>query len=220
MTNAAGQHRYGGRRTLTAGLLLLAIGLGANYLLERHDVFMLWEQPSYPGSWSEVIYPPLCFLLAATGAFLLIGGAMRRPWVAFGVAIPLTALYSLFFIVMQFAQTGDPLGECPALTQAASNSQVIPMSKAFQGSAAVSCGVGRRGVFLVLYNDMTVYGVTDPEAQEHVLEDIANRHRQAHTHPVRVSFYEEENWSVQQGKNGVTFGKRGPEKLIRVASVG
>lgn len=86
--------------------------------------------------------------------------------------------------------------------------------------AAVGCGVERRGILLSFYNDMSVYGVTDLAAQQRVLERVAEHYRQAHTHPVQVMFYEEENWSVRQGKNGVTFGSRGSEKLIRVASVG
>ncbi len=217
MTSAAGHDRRG----VIAGLLLLAGGLGANYLLERQNVFKLWEHSRYPVSWSDVFYPPLCVFLATTGVLLLVGGAMRRFWVAFGMAIPLTVLYSLFFFAMQFIQTGaDRLGECPGLDQAASSSHVIPMSKVRPGYAAVGCGVERRGIFLAFYNDMSVYGVTDTTAQEHVLESIAEHYRQAHTHPVRVMFYEQENWSVRQGKNGATFGSRGPEKLIRVASVG
>lgn len=220
MTSATGHHGLT-RQTEIAGLLLLASGLGTNYLLERHNVFKLWENSRYPVSWSDAFYPPLCVLLATTGILLLVGGIMRRFWVAFGVAIPLTVLYSLFFFGIQFVQTGaDRLGECPGLDQAARDSHLIPLSKVTPGSVAVGCGVERRGVFLAFYNDMSVYGVTDTAAQEHVLEGIAEHYRQAHTHPVRVRFYEEENWSVRQGKNGVTFGSRGPEKLIRVASVG
>ena len=220
MRSATGHHGYGSQ-TVIAGLLLLASGLAANYLLERHNVFKLWEHSRYAVSWSDVFYPPLCVFLAITGVLLLVGGAMRRFWVAFGVALPLTVLYSLFFFAVQFIQTGaDRLGECPGLDQAASSSHVIPMSKVRPGYAAVGCGVERRGIFLAFYNDMSVYGVTDTAAQEHVLESIAEHYRQAHTHPVRVMFYEEENWSVRQGKNGVTFRSSGPEKLIRVASVG
>ena len=114
---------------------------------------------------------------------------MRRFWVSFGMAIPLTVLYSLFFFAMQFIQTGaDRLGECAGLDQAASSSRVIPMSNVMPGYAAVGCGVERRGIFLAFYNDMYVYGVTDTAAQEQVLESMAEHYRQARTHPVRVMF--------------------------------
>ena len=220
MANATGNHGYSTWTPVT-GLLLLAIGLGVNYLLDRHNVFMLWEQSGYQGSWSNVVYPHLCAFLVITGGLMLLGAAMRGPWVAIGVAIPLTALYSLLFFAVQFAQTGaDRFGECPGLSQAVSSTQVIPTSKVFPGNAEIGCGVERRGMFLALYNDMSIYGVTDPVAQEQVLKRITEHYRQAHTHSVRVRFYEDENWSVQQGRNGVAFGSRGPEKLIRVASVG
>jgi hypothetical protein len=122
---------------------------------------------------------------------------------------------------MQFIQTGaDRLGECPGLYQAASSANVIPDSKVRPGQPAVGCGVERRGIFLSYYNDVSVYGVTDPTAQQSVLDRIGEHYRQAHTHPVQVVFFERENWSVRQGSNGATFGSRGPEKLIRVVNIG
>jgi hypothetical protein len=208
-------------------VLLFTAGLLLNYLLERHSVLKVREASPYAVSWADLFYPPLCVLLSLTGVVLMVGGAMGRAvdrrlrLYTYAYVFPLTILYTLFAFGMQFIQTGaDRLGECPGLDQAASSSHVIPMSKARPGYAAVGCGVERRGIFLVFYNDMSVYGVTDTAAQEQVLESIAEHYRQAHTHPVRVRFYEEENWSVRQGKNGVTFGSRGPETLIRVASVG
>jgi hypothetical protein len=33
-------------------------------------------------------------------------------------------------------------------------------------------------------------------------------------------FYEEQNWTTRKGKNGVVFGSRGREKLIRVVNIG
>jgi hypothetical protein len=214
-------------RTVTAGALLLASGLAINYLLERYNVFKVWENSRYPIAWADLFYPPLCVFLSLTGIVLGVGGAiyrlpircLHRP--ALAIVIPLTVLYTLFAFALQFVQTGaDRLGECPGLDQAASNSNAIPPSKVSPDHAAVGCGVERRGILLSFYNDMSVYGVTDLAAQQRVLERVAEHYRQAHTHPVQVMFYEEENWSVRQGKNGVTFGSRGSEKLIRVASVG
>jgi hypothetical protein len=209
------------------GALLLAGGLAINYLLERYNVFKVWENSRYPISWADLFYPPLCVLLSLTGIVLGVGGAIYRLPTrrllrrAFAIVIPLTVLYTLFAFAMQFIQTGaDRLGECPGLDEAASSSNVIPVSKVRPGHAAVGCGVERRGILLSFYNDMSVYGVTDPAAQQRVLERVAEHYRQAHTHPVQVMFYEEVNWSVRQGKVGMTFGSRGPEKLIRVASVG
>jgi hypothetical protein len=74
------------------------------------------------------------------------------------------------------------------LDSAASSSNVIPASKVWPGHAAVGSGVERRGIPLSFYNDMAVYGVTDPTAQQRVLERVAEHYRQAHTHPVQVMF--------------------------------
>jgi hypothetical protein len=209
------------------GVLLLAGGLAINYLLERYNIFKVWENSRYPISWADLFSPPLPVFLTLTGIVLSVGGAIYRLPIrrllrrALAIEIPLTVLYTLFAFAMQFIQTGaDRLGECPGLDQAASSSNVIAPSKVRPGHAAVGCGVERRGILLSFYNDMSVYGVTDPAAQQLVLERVTEHYRQAHTHPVRVMFFEEENWSVRQGKNGVTFGSSGPQKLIRVASVG
>jgi hypothetical protein len=214
-------------RTVTMGVLLLAGGLAINYLLERHNVIKVWENSRYPISWADSFYPPLCVFLSLAGFVLGVGGTIRAltirrlaPYV-FAVVIPLTILYTAFSFGTQFIATGaDRLGECSGLDQAASSSNVIPESKVRPGQPAVGCAVERRGMFLSYYNDIFVYGVTDAAEQQRVLEGVAEHFRQAHTHPVQVMFYEKENWSVRRGKNGATFGSRGPEKLIRVASVG
>lgn len=216
------------RNPILIGLLLLVSGLALNYLFERHNVFKVWENSIYPISWSDIFYPPLCFFLSLTGIALTVGGAMRhvtvwqlRPYVL-AIVIPLTILYILFNFGIQFIATGaDRLGECPGLEQAASSTNVIPESKQRPGHAAVGCAVERRGIFLSYYNDIVVDGVTDAAAQQRVLDEVAEHFRQAHTHPVQVVFYERENWSVRQLKNGATFGtSRGPNRLIRVVNIG
>jgi len=216
------------RNPILVGLLLLASGLALNYSIERHNIFKVWENSIYPISWSDVIYPPLCVFLSLAGLALAVGGVkprstirQLRPYVL-AVAIPLTILYTLFSFGMQFIASGaDRLGECPGLDEAASSSNAIPESKQRPGHSAVGCAVERRGIFLSYYNDVTVLGVTDAAAQQRVLDAVAQHFRQAHTHPVQVVFYERENWSTRQLKNGVTFGTSGgPNKLIRIASIG
>ena len=75
-------------------------------------------------------------------------------------------------------------------------------------------------MYLSYYNDIAVLGVTDAAAQQRVLDGIAERFRQAHTHPVQVMFYDKENWSVRQLENGRTVGWGGPGKLIRIVNIG
>lgn len=216
-----------GSRSLKIGMILLAIGLVASYLLERYNIFTLWGNSRYAISWADLFYPPLCVLLSLTGLGLVIDGltthSLSRSELKFTLSfvIPLTLLYTLFVFAIQFIQTGaDRLGECPGLEQAASSSNVIPQSKSLPDRKAVGCGVERRGIFLSYYNEMTIYRVTELGAQQQVLDKIADYYHQAHTHPVRVMFYREENWTVTPQKSGVLFGSRGPEKLIRVARIG
>jgi hypothetical protein len=207
----------GKKVTVAIGLLLLATGLILNYLFERHNLFV---------SWGDLFYPTLCFFLFLTGVVLLIGGmitgSIRRlfPY-AFAIVVPLTILFIGFYGGMQFIATGaDRLGECPGLDQAAANSNLIPESKWRPGQPAVGCGVERRGMFLSYYNTVGVYGVTEAAAQQRVVDNMTEYYRRAHTHPVLVMFYEKENWTVRVGKNGVSMGSRGPEKLIRVVNIG
>jgi hypothetical protein len=191
------------RSPIVIGVLLLASGLALNYLFERHNVFKLWENSRYAISWADLFYPPLCVFLSLPGIVLVVGGAIGRMPIrrlrryALVIAIPLTILYTVFTFAIQFMQTGaDRLGECPGLNQAASNSNVIPESKWRPGHPSVGCGVERRGIFLSYYNDMAVFGVTGAGAQQRILDELAEQIRRAHTHPVQVVFYEEENWLV------------------------
>lgn len=198
-----------------------------NYLFEHHNIFKVWENSPYPISWSDAFYPPVCVFLSLTGLALALGGAIRGAtirqlrWYVFPVAVPLTALYTLFFFSMQFIATGaDRLGECPGLDQAASSSNVIPESKQRPGHPAVGCAVERRGMFLSCYNDVIVLGVTDAAVQDRVLGALAAQFRQAHTHPVQVVFYERENWTTRLLQNGRTFGtSRGPNRIERIVNI-
>jgi hypothetical protein len=212
--------------SILIGLLLVGSGLGFNYLFERHNVFKLLEN-STPVSWSDVFYPPLCIFLSLTGIVLVVGSAISRANMrqrlrhAFAIAILPTLAYTLSMFAVQFIASGtDRLGECPGLDQAASSSNVIPESKWQPGKYAVGCAVERRGIFLSYYNYLWVYGVTDAAAQQRVLDGIAEHFRQAHPHPVQLMFYDKENWSVRQLKNGATLGTGGPSKLIRVVNIG
>jgi hypothetical protein len=221
------EDRQGNEKPVLVGLLLFAGGLGLNYLFERHNVFKLWENSRYPISWADLLYPPFCVFLALAGIAIVVGGAISRTNIhrllrqAVAIVIPLTILYTLFSFGMQFVASGaDRLGECPGLDQAAASSNVIPESKLRPGHPAVGCGVERRGIFLSYYNEIGIYGVTDAVAQQRILDRVAEHFRQAHTHPVQVVFFEKENWSVLKLGNGVTFGSRGPEKLIRIVNIG
>jgi hypothetical protein len=67
---------------------------------------------------------------------------------------------------------------------------------------------------------MSIHGVTEAVAQQSVLERVAEGYTRAPTYPVQGMFYEDENWTVRRGTNGVTFGSRATEKLIRIVNIG
>jgi hypothetical protein len=215
-------------KVVSTGLALLIAGFGLNYLLQRHNIFKLWENSDYPISWADFAYPPVCVLLCLTGIALSFVGLFLRNAIwrsvvySAAIAVPLTVVYTMFAFGMQFVATGaDRLGECPSLDQAATSTGVIPESQWRKGHAAVGCGVQRRGMFLSYYNDMAVFGVTDIQAQQSVLDEITKRYRQAHTHPVQVRFLDRAYFSIREGTGGATIGtKTGPSKLIRVVNIG
>ena len=64
-------------------------------------------------------------------------------------------------------------------------------------------------MFLSYYNSVGVHGVTEPAAQQRIVDNLTGYYRRAHTHPVRLMFYEKENWTSRLGKNGATSGSRG-----------
>lgn len=212
--------------TMLIGVLLLAGGIALNYFLGRASTFTVWENPRYPVTGLDLVYPSLCVFLLLTGAIFVVGGLLRRGIFAlrsyvFSIAIPLTLIYVLFAFAMQFIQTGaDRLGECAGLDEAALTYSLIPESPWAPGHPAVGCALERRGIFLSYYNSVSIYGVSDPSSQERILAGITEHFRDAHTHPVRVMFYGEANSEVRRQKNGATFGSRGSTKLIRVANIG
>ena len=123
-------------RTVTVGVLLLAGGLAINYLLERRNIFAIWERSAYPVSWVDVFLSAVVCFSGPDGHCLGRGRIMERTTVrqlrryTMRIAIPLTILYALFSFGMQFIATGaDQIGECAGLNQAASSSNVIPESK-------------------------------------------------------------------------------------------
>jgi hypothetical protein len=186
----------------------------------------------YLGGWLDsLLLPTVAFFLTSTGLILFLvalvrrsihGNLLRDLSLVLLISIPLAALYGVSYLGMQFLQTGaDILGDCNGLMQAANNSGDIPRSVSVPGKPAVGCAVERYGMFLSFYNDLIVWGVTSRTAQDRVLENVANYRRDVSTHPVRIGFYESENWRpLRVDATGKGWGgQRGPEKLIRIVTL-
>jgi hypothetical protein len=219
-------------RWATFGVLT---GLLLNYILEHHSFLPLGvlSPRLYLGGWLDsLLLPTVAFFLASTGIILFLvalarrsihGNLLRDLFLAVLISIPLTGLYGVFYFGMQFLQSGsDVLGECSGLDQAAANSGDIPDSVSTPGRPSVGCAVERYGMFLSFYNDLIVHGVTNRTAQDRILGNLVKYRRQVSTHPVRVGFYESENWTprhVDSTGKGWGGGERGPEKLIRIVTL-
>lgn len=219
-------NNVGEKTSIAVGSLLMTGGLLVNYVFERHNIFVIWENSVYPVAWADLLYPPVCVFMSLTGLILIAGRAISHAPImqlwkrTLAIAVLMTILYGVFTFAMQFVQTGaDRLGECPQLKQAAADSGVIPESQWRPGHLALTCAVERRGVFLSYYNNISVEGVTENSAQQKVLDRIAEHSLHGHTHPVRVMFYDRGNWNVRQGEHGAV-GSGTPGKLIRVENIG
>jgi hypothetical protein len=216
MFDAVEKGEHTNRSTVGIGLVLLLSGLVLNYVFARQNV----------GPRTELSLTIAPFFVAATGAALSIVGMARLPLqralrTALLIAAPITLLYAPLYIGMRFLRTGaDLFGECTTVCQTAAASNVVPVSLSVPGQPAVFCSVERRGIFLSYYNRLAIYGVTDPAAQELVLRNLSDYYRATHINPLQVRFFERENWTVRQGKNGVSSGSRGHEHLLRVVNIG
>lgn len=206
-------------RTVGAGLAMLVAGAILNWVLEG------WEL----GRWWDLLLPTVAFWLILTGA-LLLWAATRRPPAESGlgprlesaqaISIPLTCGYLLSSLLIQFGSTGaGSLGNCQRLTDVVTSSASVPESKSWPGHPAVFCMTDRYGVLLTRYTDLLVYGVEDRKAQDRILWNLTRFHLEASTEPLRVIFLDKEVYATRTGKNGVQVGTRGPERVLRTATV-
>jgi hypothetical protein len=147
--------------------------------------------------------------------------ASPRPFLVMGAAVPAAVLYGLLCVGIGFTDSGvGAFADCEGLRGAAASSGNVPESLSVPGGPAVSCQTGLFGMFLTRYDVLNVYGVTASATQGRVLQNLENYRRTSHTKPIRVEFYEKENWtSWHNEKNGASGGRRGPERLIREAVV-
>jgi hypothetical protein len=215
-----------------AAMFLLA-GLLLNYFVERRAL----------GTWLGLLLSAVAFWLTLTGLFVgfvqlvhflrsrsmvdattLFGqGESKsvhtnpRPLLVMGLVIPVAVIYGLLYVGIDFFDSGSgAFGDCQGLTAAAASSGDVPASLSMPRNPAVFCETGRFGMFLTRYDILVVYGVTTSVAQARILESLRNFRRAPNTKPLRVEFYEKENWtSWHNEKSGASGGKRGPETLIK-----
>lgn len=165
----------------------------------------------------------LILLAIGVKRYVLPGTGRWRFWPAFVAATLLTVPYAAFYVGVQFIASGaDRLGECPGLVRSIAASGVVTDKSPYPpGGLAIGCGNNRYGMLLSWYNDLSIYGVTDPASEERVLQALRDYRKKTYTRPLHIAFYQKENWSpLRVDANGKPWGgKRGPEDLLRVVTL-
>jgi hypothetical protein len=128
--------------------------------------------------------------------------------------------FLFFYRVSEMFGTGaDRLGQCQPVDDALMSLGYIPPSAAFPHRGATGCGSARYGLFFQSVNHVSVYGVTSWPDQNRVLRALSKLAIETNLAPTKVWFYEKEKWIEERSSNGVIFGHRGPENLLRIAVV-
>jgi hypothetical protein len=205
------------RAPVRIAALLLVLGFIVDYVELQHSL----------GKWPDLFLPSVAFLFVSTGAVLfffglsanwLRRGLQRSLLTALLISVPLSSVHASYYAITKIFERGvDRYGECSQLIEIASESGAIPESPASPGQPALGCAVERYGMFLMPYNVLAVYGVTDPTQQAMVLQSLSDYRSVARTLPIRLKFYEHYNWIQHPGKSGPGWGERGqPERLLRI----
>jgi hypothetical protein len=126
--------------------------------------------------------------------------------------------YCLFYLAIHIGDKGwSDNGR--ALIEAAATGGAVPMSLVEVGRPAAFWDSGRFGVFLTRYDIVVIYGVVGRSEQEELTKRLLiSRTLEKTPRPIRVYFYERENWTTWKNEaTRASGGHRGPERLLRVA---
>jgi len=204
---------------LAASALGLVLGLGLNYELEHRSF----------GRMGDLLLPVLAFGLLAVAvlSFIVALIGFRQPpahasgrrylLITIVGSVLLTAIYAAVTLTGKFADMGDT-GDCLGLMRAANAGNQVPQSVVQPGRPAIYCLSASYGVFLLRYDLLHVYGVADHAAQDDVVQNLSRYRESRGARPIRVEFYQKENWITWQSARA-KGGSRGPEQLIRIATV-
>ena len=197
---------------------LIATTFAANYALERFVC----------GDGRIAFFIPVVATVICTFTALLVSRVASVHWhqspfssrqqrAAFAIVITVYCLIYAPPRIFDFDQNASDQFE--ALTQAATNAAVIPQSVSDPKRVGVFASSAWYGMFFTRFDVISIYGVTGRESQDRILQTFGDYHRIHSTRPLHVQFYERENWSTWQGANGVSGGRRGPEKVVRCAVI-
>jgi len=109
----------------------------------------------------------------------------------------------------------DPSAQIDGLTEAATKVAVIPQSISVPNRKGVLGNSAMYGMFFTRFDVIMIYGVDRSDSQDRILQEFVSYRRTYHTRPLRVKFYERENWAIWKRPGGASGGSRGPEIIIR-----
>jgi hypothetical protein len=112
--------------------------------------------------------------------------------------------------------SGDDVLECKAIAGLVASAAVVPESVSTPGRPAIFCDAEARGFFLTRFDHVRIYGVTDKNQQDSILEALGHKQTQSKLRKITVDFYEKENWKTWSDPGtGRRGGERGLEAPIR-----
>jgi hypothetical protein len=131
------------------------------------------------------------------------------------LVVCVSLLYGYMYILAA-TTSADDLLECKAITRAAESHQGSLQSTSSSGRGAMYCDAGVDLPFLIKYDRVTVYGVTDTADEDRILLTLKSLRQQFRARRILVAFYKTENWQTRSDpKTGNKVGYRGPETIIR-----
>ena len=133
------------------------------------------------------------------------------PWALGGL------LVAYFYAYFAALATGDvELAECHNLESAVVAKHAIPLAISTPGQPGIFCDREVQLPLLTHYKKVYVYGVTQPNAQDAIVQTLEQFHRDQKSDRILVQFFDKENWVTWSdpatGRNG---GRRGAETPLR-----
>jgi hypothetical protein len=167
---------------------LIATTFGANYVLDRYVC----------GRWMALL--PVAAVIICAFIVLLISTVVSLHWhrspisprqqrATMGIVV---AAYCLIYAQSRVFDFGGN-SQLEALTQAATNVAVIPQSVSVPERVGVFGYSAKFGMFFTRFDVVIVYGVTQKESEDRILQQFGAYHRAHRTRPLRVQFYDREN---------------------------
>ncbi len=137
------------------------------------------------------------------------------PKIIVALLVLFVLAYGYYYLTAALT-SGDDVFECQAIASMVTSGHEIPESVSTPGRPAIFCNAEVRGFLLKRFDHVRIYGVTDKNQQDSILEALGHGKTQSKPREMTVDFYEKENWKTWSDPGtGRRGGDRGPESPIR-----